>query len=878
MPLTAAQVLANPALLTINHSKTSFNYLNSNTGAVLFEGTSLDSKLGYMDPSLVTCLRDPSIALAKQYCQFMAKHPDLTSTSTTTRFNSHVMQLKVWIGQLDAIKALWQDILFTFTQAQWHYLELEAFLEYMKVCQPLLNSEDYGKILLPAALLISAITNKVVVIEEFAKAGVPIWLICLIEQFTEETCIDTVITPFPAEALDIEMGPWATDDLQRHNNLMLFSWQFLSYTNFGQTSSGPPTLLPPNKRKHKMFKPHINLSQHDLNHFKPNPNPMAPIMMEAWVHGLSTITVKKENVCLNFAEGDNSYIFPPTSVFLPIQADGKLKPCQLKILHTYLMHTNILILRLSPHNLPISLLRGSWDLLLGPEWTNSNSTPPSTTSAAKERDEPKQNKQRTDRIAVHRRDMQTILAEWMNEYNHKDNAHNESLVCFKGEGGADHTSMRYMMAWSGLSSPNNNEQHQYVPQQNHQSSSYPVLTSLLQSALAIEMWVRKDAWDITFMDMGQWLRLMLRGSETPGWTQLKSFDMICGGMDFILDPLPNAMPAKDLAPYLNGLRRLSNYVIFFPNPFQLWWLLDKRNILSYVTHCSVDLTDALGKFPAAVGFKDMEELHKMNVDLKSIVIKRTMGASSNHVWKVDDKNSARQVLKRVKDDMKKMKEMWQTANPTIPRPHYFFQPLIQKMQQKVDLHGWYMWEWVPNGVCGACKLHPIGKAMCWRCGQSTNTIHDIQLGAMSHSGWICMAFSDFVASPQISSTNSSRGRKKIGAGERNLWSDLRVFARLDISVFRIENGQYSFWYTQGGREDIVVNETNSWLAYQVDDHLEVLSQCMAFEFPEKVDKINDMAISIHSTLIAAYSTEPEDEDEIIRSVKIDWTVTQVVAG
>ncbi|KAG5220271.1 hypothetical protein IMY05_C4635000800 [Salix suchowensis] len=57
------------------------------------------------------------------------------------------------------------------------------------------------------------------------------------------------------------------------------------------------------------------------------------------------------------------------------------------------------------------------------------------------------------------------------------------------------------------------------------------------SALAIEMWVRKDAWDITFMDMGQWLRLVLRGSETPGWTQLKSFDMICGGMDFILDPL-----------------------------------------------------------------------------------------------------------------------------------------------------------------------------------------------------------------------------------------------------------------------------------------------------------------------------------------------------
>ncbi|KAF9492352.1 hypothetical protein BDN71DRAFT_1433339 [Pleurotus eryngii] len=315
MPLTAAQVLANPALLTINRSKTSFNYLDGNTGAVLFEGrafittpnvytvhqpvlgnvvpirlkrdgrfgaedpfqrpqpraltqdvmfmnpseqhfrTSLDSKLGYMDPGLVTRLWDPSIALVKRYRQFMAKCLDLTSTSTATRFNGHVTQLKVWIGRLEAIKAPWQDILFAFTQAQRHYLELEAFLEYMEVRQPLMNSEDYGKILLPAAQFIGAITNKVVVVEEFAKAGVPVWLIRPIEQFTEETRIDAVTTPYPPEALDIEMGPWhghkslvwnrAADDPQRHDNLMLFGREFLSYTDFGRTSSVRDTIERP---------------------------------------------------------------------------------------------------------------------------------------------------------------------------------------------------------------------------------------------------------------------------------------------------------------------------------------------------------------------------------------------------------------------------------------------------------------------------------------------------------------------------------------------------------------------------------------------------------------------------------------------------------
>ncbi|KAF4568107.1 hypothetical protein EYR36_010116 [Pleurotus pulmonarius] len=192
------------------------------------------------------------------------------------------------------------------------------------------------------------------------------------------------------------------------------------------------------------------------------------------------------------------------------------------------------------------------------------------------------------------------------------------------------------------------------------------------SALAIEMWVRKDAWNITFMDMGQWMRLVLKGSKTPGWIQLQSFNLICGGMDFILDPLDptyslNAMPAKDLAPYLNGLRLLSQDVVFFP------------------THSSYGGYQTKGIFFSVLGFNDMEELHQMNVDLNSIVIKRTMGASSNHVWKVDDNNTAKQVLKKVKDDMKKTKKMWQTANATIPRPHYFVQPLIQEMQQKGEV-------------------------------------------------------------------------------------------------------------------------------------------------------------------------------------------------
>ncbi|KAJ8695728.1 hypothetical protein PTI98_008301 [Pleurotus ostreatus] len=342
------------------------------------------------------------------------------------------------------------------------------------------------------------------------------------------------------------------------------------------------------------------------------------------------------------------------------------------------------------------------------------------------------------------------------------------------------------------------------------------------SALAIEMWVRKDAWDITFMDMGQWMRLVLKGSKTPGWIQLQSFDLICGGMDFILDPLdptysPNAMPAKDLAPYLNGLRHLSQSVVFFPDPFQLWWLSDKRNILLSVAHCSVGLMDALGKFPAVLGFNDMEELRQMNVDLNSIVIKRTMGASSSHVWKVDDNNTARQVLKKVKDDMKKTKKMWQTANATIPRPHYFIQPLIQEMQQKGEVRcffaggeliytvgtragGSQMVSMEPVSIIPLEKLR-AGDADNQRTASmiSNQEVFDmldsnVPFWLGSHGFERLRSFATNILYKFI--TRQEEDWKKVGAGERNLWSDLRLFARLDIGVFRTENGQYSFWVSE----------------------------------------------------------------------------------
>ncbi|KAF4567080.1 hypothetical protein EYR36_010696 [Pleurotus pulmonarius] len=521
-----------------------------------------NSRIGQLDHRLVSRIREPSILLVKRFYAYIESNP----SPSNRRFEGHATQLKIWIGRLESTKATWKDILFSFAQAQRHFLELEAYLEYMQVRRPLMNSPEYGRILTPTANFVGAVTHTVVVVEEFAKAGVPVWVIRPISEFNADTRIDTVINPTPADAMNVEMRPWRghktmvwnTDaaDPQRHNNLMLFGREFLAYTDFGRTSSVRDTIERPpaipslgadyssaptfsanpalnikpatNKAQSPLHtsapKPRIIINSQDAYHFRPNIHTFMPIMMQAWVHGLSTVTPSQEFVSLQYKAGANGFIFPPPTAFVPLNADADLKPRQLKILHAYITHLDVLLLRMSPRLSPAPLSRLSWDLLLGPERSKPNSkiaTGPS--SLTNERSQPPQKKPKLDKNYIRRQNMQGLLAKWTEEYDkdHQDrnadlqwrsevipsdrwphdciteriiyevieinfrwefrmldrqmldrdvdNLAHDDLVnqCFPspnftGEGGGDHMNVTYLTAWSGLSNPNDIERRKYV--------------------------------------------------------------------------------------------------------------------------------------------------------------------------------------------------------------------------------------------------------------------------------------------------------------------------------------------------------------------------------------------------------------------------------
>ncbi|KAF4571762.1 hypothetical protein EYR40_008285 [Pleurotus pulmonarius] len=508
------------------------------------------SRIGQLDHHLVSRIREPAVLLVRRYYAFIETRPDL---SQNRRFHGHATQLKIWIGRLESTKASWPDTLFSFTQAQRHFLELEAYLEYMQVRKPLMDSPEYGAILKPVANFVGAVTNKVVVVEELAKAGVPVWLIRPIREFHADTRIDMVINPTPAEAMNIELRPWRghktivwnTDaaDPQRHNNLMLFGREFLAYTDFGRTSSirdtierpppipsfgqdysAGPSRAPEPPKPASQPQRRLIINPADGLHFLPNRHRFMPIMMEAWQHGLSTVKVQKISVSPQYTEGANGFIFPPPTVIVPLNSDTNLRPRQLKILHTFINHLDVLLLRMSPRLSPIPLSRVKWDFLLGPETSQSQNNPVPTTSLRDtQSSQPANKKTKLDKHAIRRQEMQDLLAKWTEEVDqdHKDRHadltwHSETLpsdrwphdrvteriiyeiievnfrwelrmldcnmlapgvdpvahddlinqcfpsISFTGEGGGDHMNVTYLTAWSGLSNPDAVQRRKYI--------------------------------------------------------------------------------------------------------------------------------------------------------------------------------------------------------------------------------------------------------------------------------------------------------------------------------------------------------------------------------------------------------------------------------
>ncbi|KAJ8693309.1 hypothetical protein PTI98_008315 [Pleurotus ostreatus] len=470
--------------------------------------SSHQSRIGLLDQRLVSRIREPSVLLVKRYYAFIESRPDL---SQNRRFHGHATQLKIWIGRLESTKASWPDILFSFTQAQRHFLELEAYLEYMQVRQPLMNSDEYGRILSPTANFVGAVTNKVVIVEEFAKAGIPVWLIRPIREFPRR-----------------HAHRHHAADPQRHNNLMLFGREFLAYTDFGRTSVVRDTIERP---------PPVPSFGHDYSagparapraHNEPQhaPDPAQP-------YGRVTLSAQSPSIHADHdgvmgtrpfhRRGDQEIHLPaiqrrskrvhiptPPTTFVPLNSDADLKPRQLKILHAYITHLDVLLLRMSPRLSPTLISRKRWDLLLGPERSQPHATPvagPSSRDTHSSQPAPK--KMKLDNNYLRRQCMQGLLAKWTAEYDKDHQNRNEDLnwrsevipsdrwphdriterimyevietnfragsfhmtifsinaspsQSFEGEGGGDHMNVTYLTAWSGLSNPNDLERRKYV--------------------------------------------------------------------------------------------------------------------------------------------------------------------------------------------------------------------------------------------------------------------------------------------------------------------------------------------------------------------------------------------------------------------------------
>ncbi len=123
------------------------------------------------------------------------------STSVSCSMHGHLSVIELLLGCLHALPTSYLHICLTFTETQHVALELRAFIEYMTVFKPLMDSPKTDAPAMPVdAGLMGSYVHNVTVLQRFFKVGIPVWHIVDMKDLpgTHVDCVnDYATSPYP---------------------------------------------------------------------------------------------------------------------------------------------------------------------------------------------------------------------------------------------------------------------------------------------------------------------------------------------------------------------------------------------------------------------------------------------------------------------------------------------------------------------------------------------------------------------------------------------------------------------------------------------------------------------------------------------------------
>ncbi|KAJ8488458.1 hypothetical protein ONZ45_g13952 [Pleurotus djamor] len=277
-------------------------------------------------------------------------NPQLYGSRHGTRqmVQSMVNQVNTWMGRLGTLSATFAEARVMVADLQRYWLNVKAFIYYMMVAKPAMDAGG-ATVLYPPYKFLGTITDSLTVVEEHARAGIPVWFVCSLDRFSHVR-IDSVVRPMPFEEYLVLSHPPTSKPVfsgcgnsdNKWTALALFSRDYFSFNHTtgtlieqdvttsewrlhqSRSDAGPSLPTPRSQSTHQAASANMGSRPTKIDapaivdaRFLPNDHAFVPPMIPAWQRALAKVIRLPTHVLSSFKMGDHGFPLPDPFILVP---------------------------------------------------------------------------------------------------------------------------------------------------------------------------------------------------------------------------------------------------------------------------------------------------------------------------------------------------------------------------------------------------------------------------------------------------------------------------------------------------------------------------------------------------------------------------------
>lgn len=226
------------------------------------------------------------------------------SASVSRSMRGHLSVIELLLGRLHALPTSYLRVCLTFAETQRVALELRAFVEYMTVFKPLMDSPETDAPAMPVDTgLMGSYVHDATVLQRFFKAGIPVWRIVDMKDLpgTRVDCIDDYATsPYPLGPCPLRLSSvfvGSSRDAEKYRKIQEFVLHSCRWTDPFALASPiilsrpdvPLTVASSSTSRYSPYRKNMRPQSANSHKLVDSQHSLLPPLVEPWRRGLLAV-------------------------------------------------------------------------------------------------------------------------------------------------------------------------------------------------------------------------------------------------------------------------------------------------------------------------------------------------------------------------------------------------------------------------------------------------------------------------------------------------------------------------------------------------------------------------------------------------------------